>query len=264
MQQSILLAALFLCGLANAQTEIYNEDFQSGIPVSYTLVDNDGFTVHPSVSEFAPAWISLEDPDVAGDTVAGSTSYFSPAARADRWLITPSIALGAFGNVLFWEGKSHDASFTDGYYVLISTTDTQLASFNDTLFYTSAETADWSSHEVSLSAKGYDNVTVHIAFVNRTNDGFKLYLDDIRVEEENPLSLEQLSTKQLVVSPNPFNDLLTISGEFDQAQILNLSGEVIYSGSEQQIATSSFPAGVYILNIQRTDGLLENHRIVKN
>ena len=113
-------------------------------------------------------------------------------------------------------------------------------------------------------SKGYDNVTVHIAFVNRTNDGFKLYLDDIRVEEENPLSLEQLSTKQLVVSPNPFNDLLTISGEFDQAQILNLSGEVIYSGSEQQIATSSFPAGVYILNIQRTDGLLENHRIVKN
>ena len=27
-----------------AQTEIYNESFQSGLPVSYTIVDNDGFT----------------------------------------------------------------------------------------------------------------------------------------------------------------------------------------------------------------------------
>lgn len=264
MQQSILLAALFLCGLANAQTEIYNEDFQSGIPASYTIVDNDGLTVHPTVSEFAPAWISLEDPDVVGDTVAGSTSYFSPSDRADRWLITPSIALGAFGNVLFWEGKSHDASFTDGYYVLISTTDTQLASFNDTLFYTSAETADWSTHEVSLSAKGYDNVNVHIAFVNRTNDGFKLYLDDIRVEEENPLSLEQLSAKQHIVSPNPFRDVLMISGEFERADLYTLSGEILISELEKNISTNSFPSGVYILTIHRLDGTTENHRVVKN
>lgn len=264
MRHLILLAVLCLCELANAQTEIYNEDFQSGIPASYTVVDNDGLTVHPSVSEFAPAWISLEDPDVAGDTVAGSTSYFSPAARADRWLITPSIALGAYGNVLYWEGKSHDASFTDGYYVLISTTDTQLASFNDTLFYTSAETADWSTHEVSLSAKGYDNVNVHIAFVNRTNDGFKLYLDDIRVEEENPLSVAQLEAKKCIVSPNPFTDVLNITGEFEKYTIHTLSGELIYSGVEHSISTHLFPAGMYILAVSRLDGTIENHRVVKN
>ncbi len=253
---------LLLGFYSSAQTIIYSEDFQSGIPATYTLVDNDGLTPDASVSDFTPAWIAIEDPDVPGDTVAGSTSYFSPAGRADRWLITPSISLGATGNVLFWNAKSHDASFPDSYDVYISTTDTQLSSFTDTLLRVYGEYADWTAHELSLSGEGYDNVNVHIAFVNRTNDGFKLYIDDIRVEEGNPLGIEELEGN-VGLYPNPTQGYITISGAFDAYELISQSGKVLISGKESMLDLSGFDAGMYFLRIRKGDNI-SLQKVIRN
>lgn len=258
MYKIAIAITLFLSTGVIAQTEIYNEDFQSGIPTSYTLVDNDGLTPASSVSEFTPAWIALEDPEVPGDTVAGSTSYFDPTGRADRWLITPAIMLGASGNVLFWEAKSHDASFPDSYDVYLSTTDTQLSSFTDTLVRVYGEYADWTTHELSLD---YDNISVYIAFVNRTNDGFKLYLDDIRVEENNPLGLDELTDK-VHVYPNPFTDHVTIEGAFDYFNLSSQSGKILLTGKEKNIILSEMNAGVYFLQVF-TNGNKITRKLVK-
>jgi len=179
MNKTLIAIALLIGTQAMGQIEIYNEDFQSGLPVDYLIVDNDGLTPDPQVIDFADAWIELVDPDNAADTIMGSTSFFDPVGQADRWLITPAITLGAYGNFLYWEAKSHDPSFPDGYYVMASSTDTQISSFTDTLVIISAELEDWTSREVNLSEKLLDGQTIYIAFVNRTDDGFKLYVDDI-------------------------------------------------------------------------------------
>lgn len=248
MYRILFSFALVVSNFSIGQNEIYNEDFQSGIPASYTIVDNDGLTPHSSVSDFASAWIALEDPDNSSDTVVGSTSYFDPSGRADRWIITPSIALGAFGNVLYWDAKSHDASFMDGYYIFVSTTDTQLSSFTDTIFYTSAESADWTTHVLSLSAEGYNNTAVHLAFVNRTNDGFKLYLDDIRIEEENPLALQELENN-ITIYPNPASKQITIEGVFNRVIIHSLEGREVLVSEEAKIDIEHLPNGVYSVRI---------------
>ena len=85
------------------------------------------------ISEFTSAWITTIDPIDSTDTIAASTSYFSPAGTASRWLITPQLSLGAFGNYINWNARSHDPSFPDDYLVLVSTTDSQITSFTDTI-----------------------------------------------------------------------------------------------------------------------------------
>lgn len=250
-----IVVFVVLCQVAKAQTTVFSEDFQAGIPATFTLIDNDGLTPDASVSEFTDAWISKEDPDNAGDTVAASTSFFDPVGIADRWLITPPITLGAYGNFLYWEAKSHDASFPDAYQIMISTTDTQISSF-DTLHTVLAEIDTWNSRSLNLSdSAAYLNQTVYIAFVNRTNDGFKLYIDDISVQIEDPVGLEESSANNISISPNPFTDYINVShNELSDVKLMTLSGTILYSGKDSTINTADLPSGIYLLHVSTGNG----------
>lgn len=246
----------------SAQTQVYSEDFQNGLPVNYTIFDNDGFTPDILVIEYADAWISLADPADSTDSIVGSTSFFDPVGQADRWLITPSIVLGAYGNSMFWDAKSHDPSFPDDYIVLASKTDTQIASFTDTLVSILAESADWNYHELNLSEAGLDNETVHIAFVNRTDDGFKLYLDSISVWKENPVGLNALAPFEVNVYPNPTNGKVNIGGDFDFVTVHSSTGALLLESTSNLIDLSSYDLGVYLISVQNGDRIYRT-RIVK-
>ena len=264
MTKSIYILALgFISTNSMAQTQVYSEDFQNGLPISYSIVDNDGFTPNAAVIEFADAWISMVDPDNPNDTIVGSTSYFEPVGQADRWLITPAIALGASGNFLYWDAKSHDPSFPDDYLVLASKTDVQLASFTDTLIHVAGESFEWNYRELNLSDAGLDGETVHIAFVNRTNDGFKLYLDSISVNIDDPVGLETLASLEVNVYPNPTEGKVTISGAFDRAIVYSLAGTILLETSLKSIDLTSFESGVYQIIILQGDRI-HRTRIIKN
>lgn len=251
MIKKIFVLLPFVATQAIGQTEIYNEDFQSGLPATYTLVDNDGFTPNAAVSQFANAWIELTDPNNPNDTIVGSTSYFEPVGQSDRWLITPAITLGNFGNIAYWEARSHDPSFPDSYFVLVSKTDTQLSSFTDTLISVTSEYPDWTSREGNLSELGLDNETIHLAFVNRTNNGFKLYIDDIRVVEEDPAGIQQLDIVKISIYPNPSSNTIHISGIQDirSVMIISMDGKRIAQGSEASMDISTLEAGRYLIEV---------------
>ena len=260
----ILVTLVALTSNAFSQIDIYTEDF-SGTPVGFTIVDNDGLTPNAAVSEFTEAWIQLADPDSLADTVMGSTSFFDPIGIADRWLITPAITLGSYGNRFYWEAKSHDASFPDDYYVLISTTDTQLSSFTDTIGYIIEEFDTWTLRDVDLTANGYNDVTVHIAFVNRTYDGFKLYIDDIRAEKENDLSLPAPGFNvTYLIYPNPTKGQLFVSvSEFMSLEIISLDGISLITSKEANVDLSDLPNGIYFVRIRVPSGEL-TQRFIKN
>ena len=109
----LTLVFILLSSISFGQTPVLFDAFQTGIPLYYSMVDSDGLTPNAAVSEYTSAWISAVDPDDPTNKVASSTSYFTPAGRADRWLITPQMTLGAFGNSLSWNGKSHDATYPE-------------------------------------------------------------------------------------------------------------------------------------------------------
>jgi hypothetical protein len=236
----------------NAQVLLLDSDFQSGIPSSYTILDNDGLTPNPIVSEYTEAWIVVADPENPVDSVASSTSFFSPVGTANRWLITPLLNLGSYGNLFQWEAKSQDASYPDDYLVLISTTDMELTSFTDTVGYIIGEDANWVTRQVDLSEEGYNDSTVYIAFVNVTEDGFKLYIDDIKVWKNDPTSVLEINQNVNVnVFPNPTNDFIYVDSEqsFEKIKIFDTQGVEMFQTEENVFNLVNLPNGCYFIQI---------------
>lgn len=251
-----IVASLVYSVNSFSQVEIHSEDFDSGIPVSYSIVNNDGLQPDAAVGEYTEAWISVADPENTSDMVAGSTSFFSPVGQADRWLITPPLTLGSFGNFISWNAKSHDASFPDDYLVLVSTTDASLSSFVDTIGSVNEEYAEWTSRTVDLSDEGYNDQTIYVAFVNRTNDGFKLYLDDILVRKEDPASISENEILNLVVYPNPVFEVLMVKSidEIVSIELKDFSGKSVAYSTGNEMNIIHLPSGVYLATVSTIKG----------
>jgi hypothetical protein len=241
----------------NAQVTLFNVDFQNGIPSNFSLINNDGLTPAPAVSEYTSAWISTIDPSNLTDSIAASTSFFSPVGTANRWLI---------GNFIEWNARSQDASFPDDYLVLVSRTTPTIAAFEDTIAKLSAEYVDWTTRTVDLSFKGFNDDSVYVAFVNKTNNGYKLYIDDIRIWKEDPANLIEVSSINTVdVFPNPSSDYVKIStiDSYISATIYSLNGKEIITTIDQKINIRDLENGVYFISIATSKGVV-SVRFVKN
>lgn len=232
------------------QTTLLYEDFQAGIPITWTIIDNDSLT--PVDPKFTEAWILAQDPEDNQNNTAESTSYFSPEGTASRWLITPTLLLGEFGNVVSWKAKSKDASFLDGYQVLISTTGSEISDFKDTLLTISGENFEWTTREIDLSSKGYLSQNVNIAFVNNTTNGFKLFLDSVLVQKETAVSLGEFTSDKFTIFPNPANEIISIQSTQPISGIIirNNLGQVVINDKDTVLNISKLTPGIYSIEIR--------------
>lgn len=252
MRQALFFISLLCVFLVDAQTDLLLTDFQNGIPSNFTVVDNDGLTPDASMSAYTSPWITIQDPDNSLDTVASSTSFFSPAGTADRWLITPALTLGNYGNFIQWEAKSQDASYADDYLVLVSTTNTDLSSFTDTIGYVIQENPDWTVRNVDLSAEGYNNQTIYVAYRLITTDGFKLYVDDIHVWKNDPAELNELQTgPKITCYPNPTSDFLNVkcSESIEYMELYDLNGKLLKVNSSSIFHVEDLEKGTYFIRV---------------
>lgn len=178
--------------VANAQVDIfYYEDFSGGMPADYTLYDVDAKTPYYTAFQGQPAWIVLPS---FGD-IAISTSYYSPAAAANDWMVTSAIDVPAASvpenKVLAsWFGACTNASYPDGYEVYISTTGNTVADFTTKIYSTVNATIDGSSQSYDLST--YAGEKIWLAFRNNSYDGEILMIDDILVGEFAPRDIAAL------------------------------------------------------------------------
>ena len=228
---------------------ILNVDFQQGIPANFSIVSLDANIPNAQVSEFINPWIAIVDPANSIDTVAAATSFFESPDTANRWLITPSVSLGPYGNYIKWNAKSQDASYPDSYLVLVSYTDNQPSSFVDTIGYYIGENFEWINREINLTAQGIDNANVYFAFVLRTFDGFKLYIDDIEVRTIDDTGISEIMLPSILLYPNPAKELINVSIE-NQAiyTVTDLTGKIIYQGHDSQLNLSKVDVGLYTVN----------------
>lgn len=264
MKHLLLFILVSYSKVISAQTVIFSTDFQQGMPVNYTIVDNDGNSPDPTVAEFTSAWITLVDPENTLDTVAASTSFFTAVDSASRWMITPPLSLGTYGNFIQWNAKSHDPSYPDNYLVLVSTTDNQISSFTDTIGFIEEENFEWTNREVNLFTQGYFNQTIYIAFVNVTLDGFKLYIDDIEVRKDDPVGLQEPNAVSYVVYPNPATDIIHVGSteKIEQLEVLDLSGIRILSSPDEYVYVEALPTGIYLVRFT-VNGISTTQRISK-
>lgn len=251
---------------AQSQVQVLNEDFSAGIPSDWTIRIVDTNVVYESVAEYAPGWIGITDPEDPTNSIAASTSYFRYAGTANRMLITPNLQLGAFGNVLKWRARSHDPSYAEDYLVLISTTDTEAASFSDTLKLVNLEWDFWTDHEVNISELGYNSQNVHIAFVLKSYDGFKFYLDDVNLRKDDPVSVSENLAAAVAIYPNPSADFISVKGaDVQSIRLISITGATVLSQSvlaNGKIDVSALQAGAYIAELTSGAGVFRT-RFVK-
>jgi hypothetical protein len=179
-------------------------------------------------------------------------------------MITPPLALGAYGNYIEWNAKSHDPSYPDDYLVLVSSTDNQVASFTDTIGFIEGENFEWTNREVNLFTQGYHDQTIYVAFVNVTLDGFKLYIDDIEVRKEDATGLHEPNPIDFVIFPNPSSEFIYIYSpeKVGNVEVYDLNGMLIQESNETTLNVQTLPNGVYLLRCQ-VNGISITRRITK-
>jgi hypothetical protein len=251
MRLSIVAVFSLLLSNSFAQSVLFFEDFNSGIPSTWALVNSDGLTPAEAVDTFDNAWISFIDD---GDTCAASTSYYTPTGQAADYLISPKISLNTFTK-LVWSARSYDASYADDYLVLISSTDSLIGSFTDTIMVVGEEYYYWHSRSVQLDLEGYANQDVYIAFKNITNDGYILMIDDVRVMGSNFASVTENENPVISVYPNPAAEILNITNLplGSAVDIYSMSGQLLLSSTDSSIDLKSLPSGLFMYRIAGPD-----------
>jgi len=258
MDKIILITILVSSFSINAQTDILTEDFESGIPNTWTIINNDQNTLDATVaSEYTAPWITVENPDYDTDHVAACASYFDPEGTASRWLISPQINLGPYGNYLHLDARSQDPSYPDSYMILISTSGNAVIDFSDTLFISDQTPPTWMNHIVGISDSGYNNIPVYLAFVDNSFYGYKLYLDNIRVEKESIAGLTVNKPIDFKLYPNPVENILNIqtNDKISELTIYDLNGKIVLQSNQNQVDVSILQAGFYTIKISTEKGV---------
>jgi len=260
--RKLICIFLFISGLSvNAQTVLFEEQFVSFIPSTWTVVDGDGLIPHSSVSQFTSAWIHVYIS--AEDSCAASTSYYDPSGQSADYLITPKLSLPTFSK-LVWTARSYDASFPDSYLVLISSTDSLIGSFTDTLMFVDEENNNWQKRSVQLDLEAYANQDVYIAFKNITTDGYILMIGEVKLLGSDFAFVNEEETTSYSVYPNPCQDQITISNfqSGDLVSVYSIDGQLVLTSSESRIDVSSLNAGSYLLSVT-SENSVETIKFIK-
>lgn len=213
-----LFVLLFLPFMADAQ--VFFEDFNGGFPLGWKTIDNDGLTPAGAVSYVSNAWVVIEDTDTTGvgDSMAVSTSWYTPAGISDDYMITPILTLNASA-VLTFDVRAPDAAFLDGYEVMVSTTTPDVAGFtaNPPLKSVAAAPNAWAQDTVDLAAAGYMNQDVYLAIRNNSNDKFLLFVDNIKVDGATATIVLPAFDARIIGVTRPSNYTILPEGEFASA-----------------------------------------------
>ncbi len=139
-----------------------------------------------------------------------------------------------------------------------------VSDFTDTLVAVVNEDIYWTNHSVNLSEAGYNSQDVHIAFVLRSVDGFKFYMDSLHVTKEDPLSLDKTEMTTFTVFPNPTTDKITFNADFfvQKARIKDMNGSLIIETENTEIDVQHLSKGVYFIELVHSGGVTSK-RFVK-
>ncbi|MBQ7551164.1 MAG: choice-of-anchor J domain-containing protein, partial [Bacteroidales bacterium] len=223
-----LMFALFAMVAMQAQS-LLSEDFENGIPETWTTIDADG-------DGYGWSCMAMPGHDASTDC-ATSQSYDNNAGALtpDNWLITPATNLTSNSTLTFWV-CAQDASYpTEHYGVYISTTGTDPANF--TLLYEEDLDANggqrvqgaWKQKTVDLSS--YTGQTVYIAFRHfDCTDAFYINIDDVEI-------FEQPTDPTIVANPATLDFGIVLVGNSNVKQVAVTS----YNITNNITATTTAP-----------------------
>ncbi len=170
---------------AASEEVLFYEDFENGIPNTWTTIDADGDGHNwLAVSEIGTTYSYYANGDFtgwphSGNNAATSPSYYNigensgTSLTSNQYLISPKLSLQ--GTLRFYANSIF--SDMDSYEVLLSTTGTDVADFTTTL-KTMAEAPSSSWEEVSINLSAYAGQQGYIAIHHVSENCYFLVIDD--------------------------------------------------------------------------------------
>lgn len=160
-----------------SEEAVFFEDFENGIPQTWTIIDNDGDGYNWFIWN-ANTLDGNGNPTVLGKGCATSASYQSGALTPDNWLITPQIDLQ--GTLKVWL-RGQDPSYAGEHFAIyLSTTGTDVKDFKTVLVPETEATDIYTEYIADLSA--YDGQKGYIAIRHfNCTDMFRLNVDNFGV-----------------------------------------------------------------------------------
>lgn len=188
----IALSSLAVSATANAQ--IWSQNFNTGLPTGWSMikVDNnvpDGTVLAAEIVTklTSQAWMTRYR--AAGDSVMLTASKFSPAGKADRWLISQSFQVTSPNMVISWEEAESISGYgEDSLQIWVSpTAGTTTAAFTSKIYDYALNPYTENGGVLTYFRKGaslaaYNGQTIRVAFrENSTNKG-AIRLDNVQTE----------------------------------------------------------------------------------
>lgn len=187
--KKIITLVLFFCATVfatHAQTILMSEGFESGLPETWSNIDQDG-------DGFSWEILTMDEDEISahtGNSCITSVSFDNDEIEPlnpNNYLVTPAITIpdnltSANMPMLSWWVAAQDPEYPADYYeIRISTTGNSAADFTANAVYAEILSSDqWSMHTVDL--RSYIGQTIYIAFIHTNcSDEYMMKLDDIAV-----------------------------------------------------------------------------------
>ena len=80
-----------------------------------------------------------------------------------------------------------------------------------------------------------------------------------------PTSVSELQNETFVIYPNPAQDFITLNEDYNAARIFNVNGSEVLSvrNNQNQIDVSGLSSGIYLIQVEGTDGQLKQSKFIK-
>ena len=161
---------------SEGEVTLFSEDFENGLGENWTVIRNGEGTTYTDwrVINSETTFSSNSIPAHSGSFVVMSRSWNSNSYHVDNWLISPQVPLK--GTLKFW--VMDDGEYHEHYDVYVSTTNTELTSFNK--IYEPGDASDtWT--EVTVDLSRFNGQQGYIALRHTDYDQDWLFIDDFSI-----------------------------------------------------------------------------------
>lgn len=205
MKKSGLFVAMLFAMLftVNAQV-VFDENFDAvadgAMPAGWTIFNVDGLTPYSGVSWVTDAWVCYAQAGFKIESkCAWSTSYYTPVAAANDYMFTPAITVPATNAYLKYLVVAQDASYPDGYQLLLLTTAPVAGNLTTATVLNTFSAAESTPTTKFINLSAYAGQTVYIGWRNNANDKYLLAVDDVKV-----LSLAAIDAQLASINTNNY------------------------------------------------------------
>ena len=253
MRNIFLVLFLIYFGFSTAQTELLNQNFNTGNLSSWTFIDGDMAAPYndPMVTDLSSSFHLVEDYDSLniGDSIMAANSWFNDTIPANNFIITPALTFTNNGNYLNFQAKSLDGSYPEALQVYCSQYLDRDSILNSILFFdTIALPNIWTNFQIKLNGISL-NTPLYIAFRHYSNNRYIMALDNINVITNDLTNQQKLTPYNFSAYPNPSRGYINIRSNIynEYINIYNTIGKTVWSGLVDRNVLVFLPKGIYFL-----------------